>query len=306
MNNDFLIIDAHVHTYRNAEIGRQALGAFGSGCLGTVRELEETMAKANISHAVTANFTPIQEMKTANIEKLPSGLKKTERVRAVEEIEKKMIARMERINRWTCEIARENPNLVPLISVDILQSPEEMVEELTTKVSNMGAGGLKLHPIVNGYSPADKRLWPVYARAESLGLPILFHAGASDVPGYENKYGRPSQFKEVAGAFPELTIVLAHLGKGHYGESIELAKKHPSVFFDTSGCFYENTTISEKKANEVYEIIRRVGIQRVMFGSDWPWHDDPLKDIRMIEKMAFRDQEKAMILGLNAQRIYKI
>jgi len=63
MTQDFLIVDAHVHTYPSREIGRQALGSYGYGYSGTIEDLEEVMQKANISHAVMANFLPIQEMK---------------------------------------------------------------------------------------------------------------------------------------------------------------------------------------------------------------------------------------------------
>ncbi len=49
MSEQPVIIDAHVHTYPNAAIGRQALGSFGYGYSGTVEELQEVMRQANFS-----------------------------------------------------------------------------------------------------------------------------------------------------------------------------------------------------------------------------------------------------------------
>ena len=65
MAND-LIIDAHVHTYPTAEIGRQATQGFSqSGASGTVPELLAAMAKGKISYALMANMTPTYKMKMA-------------------------------------------------------------------------------------------------------------------------------------------------------------------------------------------------------------------------------------------------
>jgi predicted TIM-barrel fold metal-dependent hydrolase len=303
MSQDFLIIDAHVHTYPSPEIGRQALGSYGYGYSGTIQELEEVMEKANISCAVMANLTPVQEMRKASIAKLPAGLSIDQEKEAIQEIDKKVVARMERRNRWTCELARENPKLSALIGVDILQAPEEMVEELGNKVTPLGAKGLKLHPIANECYPWDKRFWPVYTKAQELGTPILFHAGASELPGYSSEYEGVLHFESVAQSFPDLTIVLAHLGKGYYEDSVGLAARCPNIVFDTSTCFTEQGASEEEVTGKIYDIIRKIGPHRVMFGSDWPWFD-PLHDIEVIKSMELTDEEKTMIFGLNAERIY--
>ena len=73
MAND-LIIDAHVHTYPTAEIGRQAMQGFSqSGSSGTVPELLAAMARGKISYAVMANMTPTYDMKMAALENIPAG-----------------------------------------------------------------------------------------------------------------------------------------------------------------------------------------------------------------------------------------
>jgi predicted TIM-barrel fold metal-dependent hydrolase len=305
MEKDFIIVDAHVHTYPNQEIARQAIGSAGYGYVGTIPELKEVMAKCKISDVIMANLTPTDEMKKAQMVKLPANLDPEKRRKSIEEIDRKMIERMERRNRWTCETARENKGLWALISVDILQKPEEMVEEVDNKVKHLSAKGLKLHPIANAYYPWDKRLWPVYSRAQELGIPVLFHSGHFEIPGQDDKYGRPNQFEKVASSFPDLKIVLAHIGKGFYEESVEIAKKCPNVFFDTSTCFYQDGRYSKDLIPQIADLIKRIGTYRVMFGSDWAWFD-PLKDIESIKAMKLSDNEKAAILGLNAKEVYKL
>lgn len=305
MDDTPFIIDAHVHTYPNVTVGRQALGSLGYGYAGTVEELKEVMAAADLSYAVTANMTPTQEMIKANVANLDSRLTPDQKKEAVQAIHRKVIQRMQRRNQWTCQAAGENPQLIPLISFDVIESLEEMVEELNIKATQGGAKGVKLHPIASEYFPWDRRLWPLYARAQDLKLPILFHSGASELPNYDSQYGRPSEFVKVAEAFPRLTIILAHLGKGFFEESVDLAQKIANIFFDTSGCFFGFGPPTGEGINKVYSVIKKIGVDRVVFGSDWPWFD-PAKDIAILKNMEFAPAEKRMIFGENAKRIYNL
>jgi len=298
MNQDFLIIDTHVHTYPNIETGRQSLGSKGYGYYGTINELMEVMRNLNISYSVMANFLPLQEMKKASITRIPADLNSRERELSIQEIDQKMIERMKRKNRWTCEEANKNPKLIPLVSVDVIQSVDKMVKELDSMIK-MGARGMKLHPIANEYYPWDERMSLVYSKAQEAGIPILFHSGVGELPGWDSKYGSPSGFAKVAKAFPSLIIILAHLGRGFYEESVEAARKCSNIYFDTSTCLNPETV------GEISELIRKIGVQRVLFGTDWPWRD-PKKDIEIIKSMNLTDEEKKRIFGLNAKEIYKI
>jgi len=305
--NSFIIIDAHVHTYPTATIGEQALqGAGRSGCSGTIPELLEVMAKGGITHAVQANMTPTNDMKQAALKRLPASLGPQERDAAEKKIDEEIIGRMQRRNLWTCQVAKENRGLIALISIDLLQKAEEMEAEIE-KMVQQGAKGLKLHPVANRFYPQDKRLWPAYGQAEKMNLPILFHAGTADIAGYkEFDYSRPANFQEVAKEFPKLKIILAHLGKGFFAESLEVAKKFANIYLDTSAII--TGLESDKKFfndEEIVEFIRAMGVSRVLFGSDWPWFD-PLPALEKIKNLPFNDEEKKMILGENAARLFAI
>lgn len=305
MGND-LIIDAHVHTYPTAAIGQQALQGTGkSGSSGTVGELLDVMARGKISYAVLANMTPTYDMRMAALGNLPTGAARAEREKAETEINEKVIDRMKRRNLWSCTSARENPALVPLISIDLLQSPSEMQAEIVDKVKNHGAKGLKLHPVSNRFYPSDPRLWPAYQTVMELGLPILFHSGEGEVAGYtQSDYARPAKFEPVLQSFPKLVIILAHLGKGFLEESVSLALKYDSVYFDTSAIL-SGTEIKSgfTSGEEAAKLIRTIGVNRVLFGSDWPWFD-PLLALRQISSLDFSDEEKRMILGQNAANVF--
>ena len=60
-----------------------------------------------------------------------------------------------------------------------------------------------------------------------------------------------------------------------------------------------------QKSRAICRMIKKVGPSRVLFGSDWPWFD-PLPDIQLIENMELADEDKALVLGLNAKKIYSL
>lgn len=303
---NFFIIDAHVHTFPTAVIGEQALqGAGRSGCSGTVEELGPVMARGKISYAVFANMTPTYDMKMAALKNLPPLPEDEEKKNAEQKINAQMIDRMKRRNLWSCTMAKENPKFAPLISIDIMQTSLEMQAEIEDKAMIQGARGLKLHPVANRFYPYDRRLWPAYAKATEMNLPILFHSGKGDIAGYaEADYARPKNFEPVLQSFPKLKIILAHLGKGFLQESVAIAQKYANLFFDTSamitGIEIKDGFVSD---DEAVKFIRALGVDKVLFGSDWPWFD-PLPAIEKIRGLNLTEEEKQKILGENAAEIY--
>jgi len=56
---------------------------------------------------------------------------------------------------------------------------------------------------------------------------------------------------------------------------------------------------------EAVALIRKIGVGKIMFGTDYPWYD-PIRDSRRVISMALTDDEKRLILSENAKRILKI
>lgn len=82
--------------------------------------------------------------------------------------------------------------------------------------------------------------WPVYAEAERLRLPILFHTGIVLRSGVDatqpvsSLWMRPGTLDLVARMFPRLRIVMAHLGGPWFAEAFMMARVHPRVWLDVS------------------------------------------------------------------------
>ena len=133
-------------------------------------------------------------------------------------------------------VARAPHKLVGFASCDPTQ-PAYM-SELEHAVENLGLRGLKMGPMYAGFDPRDPRCEPVYGYCQAKGIPILFHTGTTFNHNAPLGFTRPWLFDEVAIRYPELRIVLAHLGHPFYGECLVVIRKHPHVYADISALYY--------------------------------------------------------------------
>ncbi|MBU2547335.1 MAG: amidohydrolase family protein [Proteobacteria bacterium] len=305
---DYFVIDAHVHTYKTPEIGRQALSGFDmSGCCGTPEELVPIMRQAGISLAIQCNMTPARSMFEAAVAGLPPDRLETDRSAIIG----KLTDRVRRRNEWTCQSAREYVELVPFLSVDPIMGREAMMAELEDKIDNHGARGLKVHPGEGHFFPDDPAMMPVWEMLAQRGLPAISHSGP-DIANPNPDYTRPRAFASILERFPGLNLVMAHLGGGYYDEVIEIAGRYPNAYFDTSASLpgdkdgrpllLRSKSLTDEEA---VELIRRIGVDRVLFGTDYPWFH-PGQDLKRFLGLGFSEEEKQALLGGNARRLFNL
>lgn len=141
-----------------------------------------------------------------------------------------------------------------------------VLEELERARTDLGLKGIKLGPNYQVFDPLGEAALRVYAAAERHGLPILFHQGASPVQDAPLRYAHPLLMDEIAIRFPELRIVMAHLGHPWQRETIVTVRKHPHVYADVSALFYRPWSF--------YEGLRLAtewgALDKLLFGSDFP------------------------------------
>jgi len=141
------------------------------------------------------------------------------------------------INLATAEFARGDPaRRIGFLSVD----PEDAgaMDELDRCVGDLGLRGIKLGPNYQGFEPLGAAARRVYGYAESRGLPIVFHQGTSPIREAPLRYAHPLVMDEIAIAFPQLRVVMAHLGHPWQADTIAVIRKQPNVYADVSAGFY--------------------------------------------------------------------
>jgi predicted TIM-barrel fold metal-dependent hydrolase len=137
----------------------------------------------------------------------------------------------------------------------------------------------------------------VVRRAAERGLPVLFDAYSpwdADQPG---------KFVNLATAVPESRLILAHAHGPGFPQLLvyDILARYPwwgrNVWIDISvtGPMLAGGPFAE----QLRFVLRKVGTDRVVFGSDYPV-DDPLEAVRAVAELGFTDEEQAAILHDNA------
>lgn len=190
------------------------------------------------------------------------------------------------------------------------------------RLCEQGFKGLKvIRPLAN-YD--DKRFYPIYARAQDYGMPILFHLGIlarrENEASFDISFNRmrPAYLDTIARAFPKLTLIGAHLGNPWYEEACEVARWNPNVYFDLSG-----STLKKKTSSYFKEIFWWTGKQtfhykglggkepfeKIVFGADVPCKliEDVLNDYRnLLDDLKVSKEIQDKVFGGTAAEILNL
>jgi predicted TIM-barrel fold metal-dependent hydrolase len=175
-----------------------------------------------------------------------------------------------------------------------------LVDELKRQMS-LGAVGLKLHPVHGSFPPNDRSLYPVYAFCEAERFPVVFHCGTSVFPGSTNRYANPELIEDVARDFPDLTIVLAHGGRGWwYDAAAFMALMRENVWIEVSG-------LPPKRLPDYYKNydFERLA-KKMIFGTDWPGVPGPRKNAEAIANLGLERETLEGVLHKNAATVYDL
>jgi predicted TIM-barrel fold metal-dependent hydrolase len=162
-----------------------------------------------------------------------------------------------------------------------------------------GAKGIKLYPSYNHFYPNESKIYPVYSLAEEHGLPVLVHTGSSVFKGSKIKYANPVHLDDVAADFPELTILMAHSGRGlWYEKAFFLSRLHQNLYLEISG-------LPPKNLLHYFPDLEK-NIDKCVYGSDWPGIKTIDSNIQAIKELPLAENSVKKILYDNAARILGI
>lgn len=157
-------------------------------------------------------------------------------------------------------------------------------------ILGMGLHGVKLHPDFQSFNIDDERVFPIY-EAMAGRLPLLIHMGDA-----RSDASSPSRLARILDAFPSLTVIAPHLGGYSAWDEALATIIGRGIYIDTS------SALAFLPPDKAAAIIRAHGIDRVLFGSDYPmWlHRDELE---RFFALGFTDDENEKILCGNAAKL---
>ena len=198
-------------------------------------------------------------------------------------------------NEYVAQFCSESSRLIPFASINPYTSSGP-AQELERWVTDHGFRGLKLYPTYQQFYPNESRLYPLYAKAQELGIPVMLHVGSSVFTGSRLKYGDPIYLDDVAVDFPGLRLVQSHSGRPFwYEKAFALARLHQNVYMEVAG-------LPPQKLLTYFPELERLA-DKVIFGSDWPGVPTLKENIQAIQRLPLAEDAKHKILGGNAARL---
>ena len=146
------------------------------------------------------------------------------------------------------------------------------VQEIERAVTELGLRGLKFHAGSQRFHANDRQHYPLWEKAQELGVPLLFHTGTTLLGqgrpgggGIQLEWTRPMPYiDDVAADFPELTIIMAHPSWPWQDEQLAMLVHKPNCYMDLSGWAMEYVQPN------VIQYANSLITGKVMFGSDYP------------------------------------
>ncbi len=156
------------------------------------------------------------------------------------------------------------------------------MDELRHGIDTLKLRGVKMMPMYAGFDPRDARCDAIYHFCQARGLPILFHSGTTFNSRAPLGLTRPWLWDEVAAKYPDLRMVLAHVGHPFCDECLVVIRKHPHVYADISALHYRpwqfyNMLIAAQEYHVTHKLL---------FGTDYPFTNavDSIDGLRNVNR----------------------
>ncbi|MDG1407011.1 MAG: amidohydrolase family protein [Octadecabacter sp.] len=236
------------------------------------------------------------------------------------------------VNNALADVIAQKPDRFAGFAMIPTNTPDLAADELTRAVEEKGMKGAMIHGMNHGEFLDLRRYWPIFARAEALGVPIYIHPSLPDKTVTERYYAPYDQTHSMmtkaawgfgieagthtvrlilSGLFqehPNLKILLGHLGEAlpfwlsRIDESFARPGNPPSDFAEvfkrnfwlTTSGFFDDTAFGCT--------VETMGIDRVLFAVDYPYASSKA-GVDWLMQTRLTKEDLAKVASGNAQRL---
>lgn len=225
-------------------------------------------------------------------------------------------------NDGMAELVRAHPDRFLGLATLPMQDPERAAVELDRAVRELGLRGAEICTHINGRDLDDPGLWPVYAAAERLRVPLFLHPqNWGDMRRFRdyalwNLAGFPLETALAAShlimggvfeQFPRLRVILAHgggylpyqVGRLDHGQAVrreanERLPRRPSDYLANLYC--DSLT---HNALSLRFLVERMGEGHVVIGSDYPFNMGDERPVDTVRALRLPADVEAKVLAKN-------
>jgi 5-carboxyvanillate decarboxylase len=241
-------------------------------------------------------------------------------------------------NDYAAEAIRKHPDRFAALAAIAPQDPAAAARELERGVRRLGMRGAIVNSHTRGEYLDAPKFWPIFEAAAALHVPIYLHPNTPPpamigpflecgldgaIFGFAVETALHMLRIVVAGVFdrfPDLQIVLGHLGEGlpywlfridfmhramvaaNRYESVKKLNRKPSeylkenVYVTTSGMAWEPPILYAQSV---------LGVDRVLYAMDYPYQFVP-EEVKVTDDLPISESDKKKLYQINAERVFSL
>jgi predicted TIM-barrel fold metal-dependent hydrolase len=208
-------------------------------------------------------------------------------------------------NGWLARELLHYPTFAGFGTLD----PAKPARDQVMRASDLGLRGIKLHAAAQHFPLNCDWIMEGYAQMERLGMVADFHLG---VHGYRIREYHPLLLDDVAHRFPELPMVLEHVGGWHFvRDAVAVIANHTT---SEKGYLYAGiaSVLDRVRQKEWYlgptgvaDLVWQIGAEHMIYGTDFPYNgrDEIARDLADLQTMDLPPASQAAILGDNLRAL---
>lgn len=156
-----------------------------------------------------------------------------------------------------------------------------------------------------GYDSED--FYPIWEKAQELKMPVLFHTGVVTTfienpdLGVNSWWMHPMRIEPICNAFPNLKVIVAHMGVHWNEDAAELVRMKKNAYVDLTG-EPEGWRARARKIGVDHWLWWPDAFKKVIFGTDVTYNKIQIileQDQKMYSGMAISEETKQLIFHDN-------
>lgn len=163
-------------------------------------------------------------------------------------------------------VAQHKDRLIGFAGIDPTH-PKEAEAELLRATTELSMQGIVVAPAAQDFHPSDSRARRVYELASDQQMPVLFHTGIHLAAEAKLEYAQPVLLDEIARDFPDMKMIIAHMGYPWVDETLVLLTKHANVYSEISWLLHQPFQAYQTLLSAYQYGV----IDKLLFGSGFPF-----------------------------------
>lgn len=210
----------------------------------------------------------------------------------------------EALNAALAEVVESHPDRFTGVGcLDIAGARPGRIAAQAARIAERGFVGVTIQPAFFGIDIDGRELYPMYARAEELGLVVCVHTGITYSRMHPLRHERAELLDQVACDFPDLKLVACHAGWPWATEYAAVARRHPTVYLEFGGLAPKYVARPGTGWDALFAMMPSVLREQVLYGSDWPVIE-PARAVREWRASGLADDALGALLHDNAATLF--